>query len=105
MPVMVRLKPEEEIRLDELSLEINKLLISKGIQPVQRSKIVHQLLEKALDEAEKDPETVGDLYYRKLGKVFIDLFTGLQHIILNFKSFLNLFTISGNKTKINELTV
>lgn len=65
MPVMVRLKPDEEARLDDLSLQINKLLIEDGIQPVQRSKIVHKLLERAMEEVEQDPTVLSNLYYRK----------------------------------------
>lgn len=103
MNTTLRMSNEEQERIDELSFKLNSLRVKNRKKPLMESKIAHELLEMALDTVDVNDD--GNLYYRKLGKIFIDLFTCHQHIILNFKKFFNLFAISGNYSKIYEVVV
>lgn len=51
MPMTVRLSDKEQELLRQKAVEINKNLISKGMQPLTDSKLVHAILEQAIPSA------------------------------------------------------
>lgn len=65
MPLTIRLKDTEQARLEELSLEVNKDLISKGIQPVQISTLIHFMIEEGVESLRKEPGRFANKDYRK----------------------------------------
>ncbi|GJL76958.1 hypothetical protein [Nitrosomonas sp.] len=98
MPKNIRLKETELDGLEEVSLTLNKVLIDKGIQPLNISTLVHAFIAKGIEEAKNDPERASDLYYRKLGEILIlPLSSVFKHISLNLKEFfISLRTIQHN---------
>ena len=48
----VRLNEKEQELLRKKAVELNKVLINKGKQPVRDSELVHLLIEEALDVLE-----------------------------------------------------
>jgi len=64
MPSNIRLKEKELDGLEQASLKLNKVLIDKGIQPVNITKMVHTFIEKGIEDAVNDPERASSLYYR-----------------------------------------
>lgn len=48
MPTNVRLTQSEQEALRQKAIEINKLLIKQGRQPLRDSELVHKILEKSL---------------------------------------------------------
>ena len=51
MAKMVRLNDEEEELLRTKAVEINKQLITKGMQPLRDSELVHAVLKQAIKNA------------------------------------------------------
>lgn len=51
MPMTVRLSDREQELLRQKAVEINKNLISKGMQPLTDSKLIHAILEQAIPNA------------------------------------------------------
>lgn len=48
----VRLNESEQEMLRKKAVELNKILIQKGQQPVRDSELIHILIEEALEELE-----------------------------------------------------
>jgi hypothetical protein len=48
MPVTIRLSPWEQEALRNKCIEINKLLIKKGQEPLKDSELAHKILEKSI---------------------------------------------------------
>jgi hypothetical protein len=48
MPTNVRLTQQEQDQLRKKSIEINRLLVKKGMQPLRDSELVHKILEKSV---------------------------------------------------------
>lgn len=48
MPTNVRLTQHEQDQLRKKSIEINRLLVKKGMQPLRDSELVHKILEKSV---------------------------------------------------------
>ncbi|WP_054083146.1 hypothetical protein [Pseudomonas savastanoi] len=51
MATNVRLTNAEQEAIRQKAIEINKLLIKKGMQPVRDSELVHKILEKSVPYA------------------------------------------------------
>lgn len=60
MPTNIRLSKQEQEDLRKKAIEINKLLISKGKEPLKDSEIVHIILEKSITYVKVNKE--GELY-------------------------------------------
>jgi hypothetical protein len=60
MPTNVRLTTVEQELLRQKAIEINKLLVKQGRQPLRDSELVHKILEKSLPYAQVS--TDGDVY-------------------------------------------
>lgn len=60
MPTTVRLSKDEEKKIREKCIEINKLLIGANRIPCRESELVHKLLEISLRSVKVDEE--GELY-------------------------------------------
>ncbi|MBW8456366.1 MAG: hypothetical protein K0M52_19550 [Pseudomonas sp.] len=56
MPTNVRLTQSEQEALRQKAIEINKLLIKQGRQPLRDSELVHKILEKSLAYAQLTSE-------------------------------------------------
>ncbi len=56
MPTNVRLTQTEQEALRQKAIEINKLLIRQGRQPLRDSELVHKILEKSLPYAQLTSE-------------------------------------------------
>jgi len=56
MPTNVRLTQSEQEALRQKAIEINKLLIKQGRQPLRDSELVHKILEKSLTYAQLTSE-------------------------------------------------
>ncbi|TKD46233.1 hypothetical protein FCG41_02420 [Azotobacter chroococcum] len=52
MPTNVRLTQQEQEQLRQKAIEINKLLVKQGRQPLKDSELVHKILEKSLPYAQ-----------------------------------------------------
>lgn len=52
MAVTVRLNDKEQESLRKKAVELNKILIQKGMQPVRDSELVHIILEQCIDLVE-----------------------------------------------------
>lgn len=52
MPMTVRLNDGEQEEIRKKAVEINKLLIQKGLQPVRDSELVHIILEQSISYIE-----------------------------------------------------
>lgn len=63
MPSTVRLSPTEQELIRKKCVEINKLLVKNGMEPVKDSEFVHKMLEKSVPYATigKDGEIVLDI--------------------------------------------
>ena len=48
MPTNVRLTQMEQDQLRKKSIEINRLLVKRGMQPLRDSELVHKILEKSV---------------------------------------------------------
>lgn len=48
MPTNVRLTQQEQEQLRQKAIEINKLLVKQGRQPLRDSELVHKILEKSV---------------------------------------------------------
>lgn len=51
MPATLRLSDSEQELIRKKAVEINKLLVAKGHQPVRDSELVHKILEKTISYA------------------------------------------------------
>lgn len=60
MPSTLRLTTEEQEGLRRKCIEINKILIKEGKEPIRDSELAHALLEKSIKLAKVDKN--GDLY-------------------------------------------
>lgn len=58
MGPMLRLNEEESERIHDLSLELNKLRIENGVQPLAMSKLLHLAIQVGMDTLEDQPEAV-----------------------------------------------
>lgn len=75
MGPMLRLNETESERMNDLSLELNKLMIDKGIQPLAMSKLLHLAIQVGMDKLEDEPEVIlagSNKDYRKLGIKMLD---------------------------------
>lgn len=75
MPINLRLKDQEQEAIENASLSINKLLIDKGIQPVNTSGIAHMIIDAGLRIAKENPDLIlesSNKDYRKLGRMLRD---------------------------------
>lgn len=52
MPTNIRLTQQEQEQLRQKAIEINKLLVKQGRQPLRDSELVHKILEKSLAYAQ-----------------------------------------------------
>lgn len=52
MPVTIRLNDDEQEKIRKKAVEINKILISKGLQPLRDSEIVHIIIEESINYLE-----------------------------------------------------
>lgn len=52
MATTLRLKDAEQERIRKKCIEINKLLVREGHEPLKDSELVHELLDKAIDMAQ-----------------------------------------------------
>lgn len=48
MPATLRLTQDEQERLRKKAIEINKILINKGKEPIRDSELAHIILEKSI---------------------------------------------------------
>lgn len=63
MPTNIRLTKEEQEKLRKKAIEINKLLVKEGLEPLKDSELAHKLLEISITYAS----------VKKSGEVFLDL--------------------------------
>ncbi len=63
MPSYIRLSAKEQAVIDEIALKINRIRLENEEKPLMDSKIIHKLLEHAVERVEVDDK--GNLYYRK----------------------------------------
>uniref|UniRef100_A0A6H1Z8B2 Uncharacterized protein n=1 Tax=viral metagenome TaxID=1070528 RepID=A0A6H1Z8B2_9ZZZZ len=52
MPTNLRLTSAEQDELRKKAIEINKLLVKQGMQPLRDSELAHRILEKSIGYAE-----------------------------------------------------
>jgi hypothetical protein len=52
MPTNLRLTSAEQDELRKKAIEINKLLVKQGMQPLRDSELAHRILEKSIAYAE-----------------------------------------------------
>ncbi len=52
MAVTVRLNDSEQERLRRKAIELNKVLINRGLEPIKDSELVHRILDQAIESAE-----------------------------------------------------
>lgn len=52
MPMTIRLNDKEQEDIRKKAVEINKLLIQKGMQPLKDSELVHIIIEKSISYLE-----------------------------------------------------
>lgn len=52
MPMTVRLNDGEQEEIRKKAVEINRLLIQKGLQPIRDSELVHIILEQSISYIE-----------------------------------------------------
>lgn len=50
MPTNVRLTNDEQEAVRKKCIEINKLLVAKGLQPLRDSELVHAILPQAIEK-------------------------------------------------------
>lgn len=55
MPTNVRLTQQEQEQLRQKAIEINKLLVKQGRQPLRDSELVHKILEQSVPYAQLSP--------------------------------------------------
>lgn len=48
MPMTIRLNDNEQEEIRKKAVEINKLLIQRGLQPVRDSELIHIILEQSI---------------------------------------------------------
>lgn len=60
MPTNIRLTKDEQEQLRKKSIEINKLLIQAGREPLKDSEIAHKILEKSISCVKVDKK--GEIY-------------------------------------------
>ena len=60
---MLRMKPEEQKRIDKLAKKMNLRRLEKNQKVLMDTTIIHELLDMALESA--DVDEFGNLYYRK----------------------------------------
>lgn len=51
MPSQLRLTKMEQEQIRKKSIEVNKVLIDQGMQPLQESDLLHKILEKTVRHA------------------------------------------------------
>ncbi len=49
MPTNIRLTKVEQEGIRQKAIEINKLLVKRGLEPMKDSELAHIILEKAID--------------------------------------------------------
>lgn len=54
MPATLRLTANEQEQLRQKCIEINKLLVKKGLSPIRDSELAHFLLEKSVGYVDLD---------------------------------------------------
>lgn len=52
MPTNLRLSDKEQEDLRKKAVEINKLLVARGLQPLKDSELAHKILEKSIRYAQ-----------------------------------------------------
>ncbi|WP_245809192.1 hypothetical protein [Acinetobacter populi] len=52
MAVTVRLNDSEQERLRRKAIELNKVLINRGLEPIKDSELVHRILDQAIEATE-----------------------------------------------------
>lgn len=52
MPTNLRLTDWEQEELRKKAIQINKILVAKGLQPLKDSEVAHKILEKSIRYAE-----------------------------------------------------
>lgn len=60
MPKTLRLSDKEQEDLRKKAIEINKLLVKEGLQPLKDSEIAHKILEKSIAYVRVDKK--GEIY-------------------------------------------
>lgn len=60
MPKTLRLSDKEQEDLRKKSIEINKLLVKEGLQPLKDSELAHKILEKSITYVRVDKK--GEIY-------------------------------------------
>lgn len=63
MPTNIRLTKLEQEQLRQKAIEINKLLIKEGLEPLKDSEIAHKILEKSIPYVRLN----------KSGEIYIDV--------------------------------
>lgn len=61
MPKTLRLSDKEQEDLRKKSIEINKLLVKEGLQPLKDSELAHKILEKSITCVRVDKK--GEIYF------------------------------------------
>jgi len=61
MPENVRITKEEDIKIHEKCIEINKILISSNRMPMRESELIHKILEIGLNKLKIDKN--GEMYF------------------------------------------
>lgn len=51
MPMTLRLSDEEQENLRKKAIEINSILIKKGLQPLRDSQLLHEILKESIEYA------------------------------------------------------
>lgn len=63
MPMTLRLSITEQEELRKKAIEINKLLVRDGLQPMKDSELAHKILEKSIAYARIDKR--GEIYFEE----------------------------------------
>lgn len=61
MPKTLRLSEKEQEDLRKKCIEINKLLVKEGLQPLKDSELAHKILEKSITCVRVDKK--GEIYF------------------------------------------
>lgn len=61
MPKTLRLSDKEQEDLRKKCIEINKLLVKEGLQPLKDSELAHKILEKSITCVRVDKK--GEIYF------------------------------------------
>lgn len=52
MAINVRLNNDEQERIRKKAIELNKVLVNKGLEPIRDSELVHKILDQTIESIE-----------------------------------------------------